>query len=269
MSLLSSLVDVAAGFLRQVFGGGPAAEPVGPQARGIAAEEVYGPPLAGGGGVAPAVPEAPAGAGPFPSDTVVERIMPSLSPAKLNLYLPYLASAMREFSIDTPLRTAAFLAQLAHESGELREWTENLDYSPQALLATFPTHFGSLAEAATYGRQPERIANRVYANRMGNGDEGSGDGWKYRGRGPIALTGHDNYQQCGIALGIDLVNDPDRAATPQAGFRVAGWFWSTRALNSWADIQDFEEVTRRINGGLNGLPSREAYYAKAREVLGV
>ena len=270
MSFLDTLVDAAAGVLRQIFGAGQA-----PAAPTDTTDASSTPPSSGdvvqAGSVAPAVPEAPAGAGRtvLPILPVeLSRIMPSLPEAKVSLYLPPLNAAMYEFGVTTGLRAAAFLAQLAHESSELRSWTEDLNYGAPGLWATFPSHFGSLAEAATYARQPERIANRVYANRMGNGDEASGDGWRYRGRGPLELTGLDGYRGIGAALGVDLVGDPDLAATPEIGFRIAGHYWRVNGCNEKADAGNFEAVTRAINGGLNGLASREAYYARAREVLG-
>jgi len=271
VSFFDDLVSAAAGILQRIFGNGASAPLDTADARSTPPSSVE---VVQAGSVAPAVPEAPAGAGypdvfmlPLPA---LGQIMPHQREGVLAAYLPYLTGAMVEFAIDTRLRAAAFLAQLAHESAELREWTENLNYSAAALLATFPTHFDA-ETAAAYARQPERIANRVYANRMGNGPEESGDGWRYRGRGPIELTGLDGYRGMGAALGVDLVGNPDLAATPRVGFRIAGRYWATHDCNRLADSADqawaFQAITRAINGGLNGLASREAYYAKAREAL--
>jgi putative chitinase len=180
-----------------------------------------------------------------------------------------LDAAMERFEINTPVRQAAFLAQLAHESGELRHWTENLNYGWQGLLKTFPKYFKSEADARRCERKPELIANRVYAGRMGNGDEASGDGWRYRGRGPIQLTGKDNYRACGTALGIELVNQPELLETPEVGCLAACWFWSSKGLNKVADAGDFVHITQVINGGLNGLKERTAFWERAKAAFGV
>jgi len=180
-----------------------------------------------------------------------------------------LDAAMRRFEISTPARMAAFCAQLAHESGQLQRWTENLSYRWERLRQVFPKYFPSDAEARPFDRKPERIANRVYANRMGNGPEASGDGWRYRGRGPIQLTGKDNYRACGQGIGVDLVDDPDLLATPEPGCLAAAWFWARNGLNALADAGDFVTITRRINGGLNGLAERREFWERAKAVFGV
>lgn len=165
-------------------------------------------------------------------------IMPTLSREKAELYLPFLNDAMIEASIATPRRAAAFLAQLAHESAELRSWLEGAS--------------GSL-----------------YEGRRDLGNLFPGDGPKFKGRGPIQLTGRENYRAAGDALGLNLEASPELAAEPEVGFRVAGWYWRTRGCNALADANDFDRITRRINGGLNGKPQRDAYYAKALDVLHV
>ena len=180
-----------------------------------------------------------------------------------------LDAAMRRFEISTPARVAAFCAHLAHESGQLQRWTENLSYRWERLRQVFPKYFPSDAEARPFDRKPERIANRVYANRMGNGPEASGDGWRYRGRGPIQLTGKDNYRACGQGIGVDLVDDPDLLATPEPGCLAAAWFWARNGLNALADAGDFVTITRRINGGLNGLAERREFWERAKAVFGV
>lgn len=203
------------------------------------------------------------------TDAQLRQIMPNLKPVAFAVYLPHLQRAMTEFQINTPLRTAAFVAQLAHESQELGRFEENLNYSWQGLRSVFSKYFLTDAEAKAYERQPERIANRVYANRLGNGSESSGDGWKFRGRGPLQITGRSNYKSCGTSLGIDLVSNPARVAAPEIGFRIAGLFWRKNGLNELADQQKFEEITKRINGGLKGIAERRAYYERAKEILGV
>ncbi|MDO8608861.1 MAG: glycoside hydrolase family 19 protein [Phaeospirillum sp.] len=183
-------------------------------------------------------------------------------PTDIDRFTAPLAAASAEWGVDTPLRLAAFLAQIAHESGQFRALVENLNYSAEALLRVFPRHFDA-GQAAAYARQPERIGSRVYANRMGNGDEASGDGWRYRGRGLIQITGRSNYAACGEALGIGLVHAPEMLEQPSPAARSAGWFWHSNGLNRFADARDIEIITRRINGGLTGLEDRKAHYARA------
>jgi putative chitinase len=202
------------------------------------------------------------------SDVHLSRILPRLPQARRDEYLPHLLGAMDEFEINTPLRAAAFVAQLAHESAEFTRFEENLNYSWQGLRAVFPKYFRTDAEAREFHRQPERIANRVYADRLGNGDEESGDGWRYRGRGPLQITGRENYQKYGGLLGLDLVADPARAAAPEVGFRTAALFWRRNGLNEMADGQQFKTITKRINGGFNGLEDRTRYYEAAKDALG-
>jgi putative chitinase len=198
----------------------------------------------------------------------LEAVMP-LAAKVADSVIDALDAAMRRFEIDTPSRMAAFAAQLAHESGQLQRWTENLNYRWERLRQVFPKYFTSDAEARAFDRKPERIANRVYASRMGNGPEASGDGWRYRGRGPIQLTGRDNYRACGSAIGVDLVGDPELLATPGPGCLAAAWFWDRNGLNALADAGDFVTITRRINGGLNGLAERRAFWEQAKTVFGV
>ncbi len=203
------------------------------------------------------------------TDDSLKQIMPKLPDAKRAALLPPLQSALNEFAVNTPKREAAFLAQIAHESGELTIFVENLNYSAQGLMATWPKRFPDLTTAQRYERNPEKLANYVYANRVGNGDEASGDGWRFRGRGPIQITGRENYQKYGSRLNVDLINNADKAATPEVGFRVAGLYWRENGLNELADGEMFETITKRINGALKGLEDRKQYYARAKQVLGV
>lgn len=176
-----------------------------------------------------------------PSDiplAVLRAVMPQLSEAKAKLYLPLLNAAMAEAGITTPQRQAAFLAQLAHESGQFRY-------------------------------MQEIASGSAYEGRRDLGNVNPGDGQLYKGRGPIQLTGRDNYRAAGEALGLDLEANPRQAAEPSVGFRTAAWYWNTRHLNDFADTGDFREITRRINGGYNGLADRERYYAAARQALGL
>jgi putative chitinase len=166
------------------------------------------------------------------------------------------------FEINTPERIAGFLSQVGHESGGLKFVVENLNYSAPALRTVFGKYFTDDSQANAYARQPEKIANKVYANRMGNGDEKSGDGYRYRGRGLIQLTGKDNYTAFGNACGINVIADPSIVESPNAAALSAGWFWNTRHLNSLADAKDIVGMTKRINGGTNGLDDRQMRYAK-------
>lgn len=178
-----------------------------------------------------------------------------------------LLTALPDYDINTPLRQAAFIAQVAHESAQLTRVEENLNYSAEGLRKIFPKYFPTDELAAQYARKPQKIASRVYASRMGNGDEASFEGWRYHGRGPIQLTGRDNYRLCGAALALDLLEDPDQLLMPEAGIESACWYWTGRGLNTLADINDFKTITKRINGGLIGLEDREKYYQRAMEVL--
>jgi putative chitinase len=183
--------------------------------------------------------------------------------------------AMQLCSIDTPPRQAAFLAQILLESGELRQLQENLSYSTQRLRLVWPHRFPSDESAAPFCHHPERLANFVYADRMGNGNEASGDGWRYRGRGLIQLTGRDNYLQFSKAMDLDAVGNPDLLQQPTGAAMSAAWFWSAKGLNQLADLtagadadSQFAELTRRINGGLNGLQLRKAYWHRVQAALG-
>ena len=177
-----------------------------------------------------------------------------------------ISSAAERFQINTPERLAAFIAQTAHESARYTRLIENLNYSAQGLMKTWPTRF-TPSIADEYARKPEAIANYVYGGRMGNGPEASGDGWRYRGRGMIQLTGRDNYRRCGLDLGMPFEAEPDIVAQPHYAAITAGWFWQAHGLNGWADKGDFTRITRIINGGTHGLDDRVKIWRKALEVL--
>ena len=177
------------------------------------------------------------------------------------------------FNILTPRQRAAFIGQCGHESGNFRVLQENLNYRAATLLSLFPrtqrrTWGFTPEEAAEYERQPKRIANRIYGNRMGNRDEASGDGYRFRGRGCIQLTGSANYHHAGQALGVDLIMEPDVVATPQYAALTAGWFWNTQKLNGLAEAGDWTGLTKRINGGTIGLEDRKKHINHALAVLG-
>jgi predicted chitinase len=186
-------------------------------------------------------------------------------PGRTANYLNALNAGMARAEVNTGLRMAHFLSQLLHESGNLRHLRENMNYSDEALRRVFRRYF-TPAEARDYARQPARIGARVYANRMGNGDEASGDGYRYRGRGFIQLTGKDNYRAFSEFIGDDVVAQPDRVATHYP-VDSAVFFWIRNDLNELADLDDVVAVTRRINGGTNGLDHRMALLAEARQVL--
>ena len=160
--------------------------------------------------------------------------------------------------IDTKERVNMFLAQCGHESGGFTVFSENLNYSAKGLRTVFPKCFPDDSVANAYERNPEKIANRVCANRMGNGPESSGDGWKYRGRGMIMTTGKDNYTEFSKYSGLDAVNNPDSLSSDMSvAIKSAIWFWNKNKLNSYCDKNDFIGLTKKINGGLNGLEDRQ------------
>jgi putative chitinase len=164
------------------------------------------------------------------------------------------------YYINTPLRIAHFMAQIEHESG-LKPVSENLNYSKEGLLKTFSKYFNS-DNADFYARKPELIANKVYCNRMGNGDYASGDGWKYRGRGFIQITGKDNYLMLSKDTRIDYLNNPDLLLNESDSLISALWYWNKHKLNLLADKNDIKAITKSINGGFNGLPHRISLFKK-------
>jgi putative chitinase len=178
-----------------------------------------------------------------------------------------LEEVFHRYEINTPSRQAAFIGQCAHESANFQTLEENLNYSAEGLMKTWPSRFPTLEAAKPYHRNPEKIANRVYGGRMGNGLEETGDGWLYHGRGLIQLTGKDNYTLAGDALGMDFVHSPDYVLVPKYAALTAGWFWNKRSLNKEADAQDYTAMTKKINGGTIGLNDRIAHIQHAHEVL--
>ncbi len=180
------------------------------------------------------------------SDSQLQQIMPNLPASQRQIYLPFLNRVMEIYGANTSLRIAAFLAQVAHESGELRYFEEI---------------WGPTAQQQRY-EPPSDLATRL-------GNTQPGDGYRYRGRGPIQITGRYNYRKYGQLLGIDLESIPDLAKSVQIAFSIAGLFWQNNGLNQLADAGNFVEITRRINGGLNGLQNRQKYYDRAKSVLGV
>lgn len=179
--------------------------------------------------------------------------------------LSQIPSVMEKFQINTPLRLCHFLAQCAHESGNFKAVSENLNYGAKGLLGTFKKYFPTEAKALQYERKPEKIANLVYASRMGNGDEASGDGFKYRGRGYIQLTGKINYESFDKVVEENVTTNPDLVATKYP-LLSAAWFWNSRTLNILADKgatdADVTAITKKVNGGTHGLDDRIAKFKK-------
>lgn len=171
------------------------------------------------------------------------------------------------YKIDTPKRLAAFVAQCSHESMNFRALRENLNYRATSLMKTWPNRFPTIEIARQYERNPEKIANKVYSNRMGNRDEASGDGWRYLGRGLIQLTGKENYQWFAASVEMDVEDLPEYLMTFEGAVQSACFFWEINSLNTEADQGDIRTMTRKINGGYLGLEEREKLYHEALRVL--
>ena len=178
-----------------------------------------------------------------------------------------LCQILPDYDINTVHRVSAFLAQTAHESGNYRAIKENLNYKAASLCKVWPKYFPNMEIANAYAQQPERIANRAYSNRMGNGPEESGDGWKFCGRGLIQLTGKDNYTRYAQSLEISLDEASEHLTTFEGCVQSAAWFWEANNLNQWADKGDILTLTKRINGGTLGLEDRIKHYNHAIHVL--
>jgi len=172
------------------------------------------------------------------------------------------------FNLTTNNQKAMFIGQCSHECGNFRTLEENLNYRAETLMKLWPKRFPSLEFAKQYEKNPKKIANSVYASRMGNRDEASGDGYRFRGRGALQCTGHSTYFHAGKALGVDFVMQPDLVATPKYAALTAGWFWDTHKLNPPADALDYTKVTKIINGGTIGLDDRIKHVQHALAVLG-
>ncbi len=187
-----------------------------------------------------------------------------LCPQPPNGSLDTLADALEEHAesvgVNTLLRRAHFIAQMAHESGGFKRYVENLNYSATRIAEVWPRLASRAHELAM---KPEALGNAAYCDRMGNGSEASGEGWRFRGRGLTQLTGKDNYRAAGSALGIDLLAHPKRAAEPADAARIALWYWGSRRCNAAADLDDVAKVTRLINGGLVGLEDRQRLTASS------
>ncbi len=199
--------------------------------------------------------------------------------AKLHIgaeWVDALNETFHRFNIDTKRKQAAFIGQCSHECGNFRTLEENLNYRAETLMKLWPKRFPTLEFAKQYERQPRKIANSVYSNRMGNRDEASGDGFRFRGRGAIQLTGHSSYFHAGKALGVDFVMEPDLVATPKYAALTAGWFWSTHNCNELAENgtpldsageSTWANLTKKINGGTIGQTDRIKHIREALAVL--
>jgi len=181
-------------------------------------------------------------------------------------WLGPLEEAFAKYDITTPIRQASFIGQCAHESANFKVLQENLNYSAEGLMKTWPSRFPTKEIADQYARQPAKIAGKVYNGRLGNTSEE--EAAKYLGRGLIQLTGKENYEHCGSGIGADLLADPTLLLDPRYACLSAAWFWNKKGLNALADTKDYETMTKRINGGLLGLDDRKAKIAKAISVLG-
>lgn len=205
--------------------------------------------------------------------------MPTLTLGRAESWAPLLTSAAEEFGITPPAHVAMWLAQAAHESGELRRLVESLDYRAERMIQVWPARFGHgpLATeetrargrtlAASLAHLPEALAEHVYGGRMGNRPQGSGDGWRFRGRGIFMLTGAAVYRRAELALRLPLIDRPDLAAEPERAARIAGWFWRDRRLARYAE--DLKACTRALNGGTTGLAERGRYWRRCRAALGL
>ena len=190
--------------------------------------------------------------------------------AKLHIgpeWVDALNETFAKFGINSVRQQAAFIGQCGHECGNFRILEENLNYKAATLMKLWPRRFPTLDIANQYAGNPKKIANNVYASRMGNRDESSGDGYRFRGRGCIQLTGHANYYHAGQALGVDFVMEPDLVATPKFAALTAGWFWSTHGCNALAQNKDWIGLTKKINGGTIGLDDRIKHTEEAISVL--
>lgn len=199
---------------------------------------------------------------------LLQHICPHTKSSVLESYIEPLNTVAEYYEMTAnPARLAGFLAQVAHESGGFNAIKENLNYSARGLTGTFKKYFSTEADASSYEHNPEKIANRVYANRMGNSTELSGDGYRFCGRGLIQLTGRTNYTRLANDLGMSIEDTISYLETPNGAVASAGWFWDNNNLNQYCDSGDFVRLTKRINGGTIGLEDRKAHFELAMHYL--
>jgi putative chitinase len=187
--------------------------------------------------------------------------------SNLDLLVRYINEAMLSADINTPQRIAAFCAQIAVETDELSKLVENLNYSASLLQQFWPKRFPTSKIAQQYAHNPEKIANYVYGSRLGNGPEATGEGWLYRGRGAMQLTGKDNYAIASKLTGIDLIADPTKAIEPSNLFKIATAYWTYNKINEISDTGNIDDVSKKVNGGINGLLDRRSYYGVILGIL--
>lgn len=187
-----------------------------------------------------------------------------IAPTQAKMFAEPLKAACALYDINSPVRVAAFIAQLAHESQQFTRMEESLYYrTPERILQMWPRRVGTIAKAITLTKNPKGLANAVYSNRMGNGDEASGDGWKYRGRGAIQLTGRDNYEAASKATGRPYLDQPDLVAQPSDACLTAAWFWHEHGCNALADTSQIDAITARINPAMAGKEDRREWFRES------
>ena len=196
-----------------------------------------------------------------------KRLAPRCKDSFAETMAEYLPEILEKYEINNELRFAHFISQAGHESGGFTVFAENLNYSADSLHKVFPKYFKDV-DASNYARQPEKIANRVYCNRMGNGDEASGDGWRFRGRGAIQLTGKNNYNSFATDNDISIEEAIEHFSTEEGAMESAAWFWHKNGLNKLADEDDVVAVTKRVNGGTIGLEDRKKHLEAAKALVG-
>jgi len=200
--------------------------------------------------------------------TLQNLIIAGVGPTQARQFLDPLNNTFAKYQINNKLRQAAFLAQALYESNYFVDLEENLYYStPARIFQVFRSKFSSVEEAAAYAKNPQKLANRVYSNRYGNGDEASGDGWKYRGRGIHQLTFKDNYHEASIGLGVDLVLNPEKLSEPQTTCDAFGVYWNNRKCSVPADKGDINAVTKAINPAMEGADKRAAIYNRLMKII--
>lgn len=205
----------------------------------------------------------------FDFDFTLDKLSQCIANPRIEMWYQTIIDVLPEYGITTVNRVAGWLSQTGHESGDFRTLQENLNYSGTALMGQWPRYFPTSAIANQYHRQPEKIANRAYANRMGNGPESSGDGWKFRGRGILQVTGKDNYRRCSQALYGDdlLLTQPELLVEVDGAVRSACWYWNSRNINDDADRQDVTMMTKKINGGTTHIDDRRRRFNLCLQIL--
>ena len=202
------------------------------------------------------------------SESQMWRLFPNAKDATIKAFAAKSPALFKEFHLsEKPIRIEYFLAQIAHSTDRVSPPVENLAYTAKRLTEIWPTRFPTITSAEPFANNPEKLANKVYSNRMGNGPPESGDGYRYRGRGYIQITGKDGYRNTGMNAGIDLVASPERAIATADALRVACAFWKWKNLNPLCDERKFEDVTKRINGALIGFTERKEWLEKVRQAL--